>query len=135
MVYVAAYVAALLLFFLYDMIWLGTMVSRLYRPTLGDLLLSGVNMTPAIIFYLLYPVGLVIFAIAPALKGGNIVSALTLGALLGFFTYGTYDLTNQATLRNWSTTLTIADIAWGSVLGAITAAWAFWVITKLFPQT
>jgi uncharacterized membrane protein len=135
MTYVAAYVAALLLFFLADMVWLGTMVSRLYRPTMGDLLLSGVNMPPTILFYLLYPVGLVIFAIVPALKSGNITTALFLGALFGFFTYGTYDLTNQATLRNWSTTLTIADMAWGSVLGGISAVWAAWVVTKLFQQT
>lgn len=134
MTYVAAYFAALLLFFLADMVWLGTMVSRLYRPALGDLLLSGVNMPPAIVFYLLYPVGLVIFAIAPALKSGNIATAMYLGALFGFFTYGTYDLTNQATLRNWSTTLTIADMAWGSVLGGVSAIWATWVVTKIFYQ-
>ncbi len=135
MTYAAAYVAALLVFFLADMVWLGTMVSRLYRPTLGDILLSGVNVPPAILFYLLYPVGLVIFAIVPALKSGNITTALLLGALFGFFTYGTYDLTNQATLRNWSTTLTIVDMAWGSFLGGISAAWAAWVVTKLFQQT
>ena len=135
MTYAAAYLAALLVFFLADMVWLGTMVSRLYRPTLGDLLLSGVNMPPAILFYVIYPVGLVIFAIVPGLKSGNITTALFLGALFGFFTYGTYDLTNQATLRNWSTTLTIADMAWGSVLGGISAAWAAWVVTKLFQHT
>jgi len=134
MPYLTAYVAALLVFFLADMVWLGTMVSRLYRPALGDLLLSGVNMAPAILFYLVYPVGLVIFAIVPALKSGNITTALFLGALFGFFTYGTYDLTNQATLRNWSTTLTIADMAWGSVLGGVSALWAAWVVTKLFHQ-
>jgi uncharacterized membrane protein len=135
MIYPAAYVAALLVFFLADMVWLGTMVSRLYRPALGDLLLAGVNMLPAILFYLLYPIGLVIFAIVPALKSGNITTALFLGALFGFFTYGTYDLTNQATLRNWSTTLTIADMAWGSVLGGISAMCATWAVTKLFQQT
>ena len=135
MKYAAAYLAALLFFFLADMVWLGTMVSRLYRPTLGDLLLPGVKMPPSILFYLLYPAGLVIFAIVPALKCGNVTTALILGAAFGFFTYGTYDLTNQATLRNWSTTLTIADMAWGSVLGGISAASAAWVVTRLFQQT
>jgi uncharacterized membrane protein len=134
MIYVAAYGAALVVFFLADMVWLGTMVSRLYRPVLGDILLSGVNMPPAIVFYLLYPIGLVIFAIAPALRSGNITTALFLGALFGLFTYATYDLTNQATLRNWSTILTLADIAWGTFLGGITAIWATWIVTKLFPQ-
>lgn len=131
MAYIVSYIAALLLFFLADMVWLGTMSSRLYKPTLGDILLSDVSMMPAIVFYLLYPVGLVVFAINPALKGGNMTTALAFGALFGLFTYGTYDLTNQATLRNWSTGLTLADMAWGCVLGAMTAAWAFWVTSKL----
>jgi len=128
-------VAALFVFFLMDMVWLGTMVSRLYRPAIGDLLLSGVNAPPAIIFYLLYPVGLVIFAIVPAVRSGNIFNALALGVLFGLFSYATYDLTNQATLRNWSTTLTIVDIAWGSVLGGLSALSAAWIVTKFFHQT
>ena len=134
MSYIAAYGAALLVFFLADMVWLGTMVSRLYRPALGDLLLLEMNLYPAIVVYRLSPIGLVIFAIGPALKSGNITTALVLGALFGFFTYGTYDLTNQATLRNWSTTLTIADMAWGSVLGGISSLAAAWIVTKFFPQ-
>lgn len=133
MTYIAAYGATLLVFLLADMVWLGTMVSRLYRPVLGDLLLPEANLTPAIIFYLVYPLGLVIFAIVPALMSGNITTALLFGALFGFFTYGTYDLTNQATLRNWSTTLTIADMAWGSVLGGISSLAAAWIVTKFFP--
>jgi len=133
MTYIAAYGATLLVFLLADMVWLGTMVSRLYRPVLGDLLLPEANLTPAIIFYLVYPLGLVIFAIVPALMSGNITTALLFGALFGFFTYGTYDLTNQATLRNWSTTLTISDMAWGSVLGGISSLAAAWIVTKFFP--
>ena len=71
-----------------------------------------------------------IFAISPALKTGSIGTALLFGALFGLFTYGTYDLTNQATLRNWSIVLTLADMGWGAVLGAITAASAFWIANK-----
>jgi len=133
MTYAAAYLAALLVFFLADMVWLVPMVSRLYRPALGDLLLSDVNMPPAILFYLLYPIGLVIFAIVPALRSGSVTTALLFGALFGFFTYGTYDLTNQATLRNWSTTVTIADMAWGTFLGGISAACATWIVSRFFP--
>ncbi len=128
---VSSYLAALLLFFLADMVWLGTMSSRLYKPTLGDILLTDVSLMPAIVFYLAYPAGLVIFAINPALKNGSMATALLLGAAFGLFTYGTYDLTNQATVRNWSTALTLADMSWGCVLGAVTAAWAFWVSSKL----
>ena len=131
MTYVYAYLAALFGFFVADMVWLSTMVSRLYRPVLGDILLAGVNLPPAIVFYLLYPVGLVIFAVAPALRSGGILSALFLGGLFGFFTYGTYNLTNHATVRNWSTVLTITDMSWGTVLGALSAAWSVWVVTKI----
>lgn len=134
MTQIAAYIGALFAFFVADMAWLSFMVPRFYRPVIGDMLLPGVNLMPAIAFYLLLPAGLVVFAIGPALKEGSILTALTMGALFGFFTYATYDLTNQATLRNWSTMLSLVDIAWGSVLGAGTAAWAFWVVGKLIPQ-
>lgn len=130
MTYIISYVAALVVLFLADMVWLGTMSSRLYKPQLADILLTNVNIVPAVFFYALYPVGLVIFAISPALKNGGIVTALLLGALFGLFTYGTYDLTNQATLRNWSVLLTLADMGWGAVLGAITAASAFWIANR-----
>lgn len=122
MTYFASYAAALLLFVVADMIWLGSMVGRIYRPALGDILLPGVNLPPAIVFYLIYPVGLLLFAILPALKTGSITSAITYGAMFGFFTYATYDLSNYATLRNWTLQLTIVDIAWGTTLGAISAA-------------
>jgi uncharacterized membrane protein len=130
MVQVYSYLAALAVFFLADMVWLGIMVSRLYRPALGDILLSQVNLLPAIAFYLLYPVGLVIFAIGPALKGGTILTAFGLGALFGLFTYGTYDLTSQATIRNWSTAVTVVDMAWGSLLGGISAAFSYWIVNR-----
>jgi uncharacterized membrane protein len=128
--YFAAYIAALIVFILADAAWLTTMVPRFYRPILGDLLLSGVNLTPAVIFYLLYPVGLVVFAISPALKNGSVLTAGVAGTLFGLFTYGTYNLTNQATLRNWSALLSMVDMAWGSILGAVTAAAAYAVVAK-----
>jgi uncharacterized membrane protein len=126
----AGYLATFAVFLLADMVWLGTMASRLYRPTLGDIALSGVNLPPAIAFYILYPVGVVIFAILPALKGGNITAALLYGALFGFFTYATYDLTNQATLRNWTLQLTLIDITWGSALAATAAAGGYWIVSR-----
>jgi uncharacterized membrane protein len=131
MVYSAAYAGALATLVVADMIWLGSMVSRVYRPTLGDILLSGVNLPPAIVFYLLYPVGVLIFAVAPALKNGSATDAIVSGALFGFFAYTTYDLSNYATLRNWTLQLTIIDIAWGTLLGAMTAAAGFLLATKV----
>jgi uncharacterized membrane protein len=131
MIYVTAYLSTLVVFVLFDMAWLGTMASRLYRPTLGDIMLADVNLTAGVAFYLIYPVGLVIFAVLPALKSGSLAQAALGGALIGFFTYMTYDLTNQATLRNWTTQLTLLDVSWGTLLGAIAAAAGFWVTVKL----
>ncbi len=130
MIYVIAYVSVLVLFVAADAVWLTTMADRIYRPALGDMMLTNFRLMPAVGFYLLYPVGLVIFAINPALKTGAISTAALFGALFGFFTYMTYDLTNQATLRHWSTVLTLADIAWGCALGAVASAGAFLIVGR-----
>jgi uncharacterized membrane protein len=131
MIYPYAYLSTLAVFLLCDMAWLGTMAGRLYRPTLGDILLAQVNLPPAIAFYLIYPAGLVIFAVLPAVKSGSLAQAALSGALFGFFSYLTYDLTNQATLRNWTLQLTLIDIAWGALLGGIAATAACWITGKL----
>ena len=128
--YLTTYLATLAVFVLCDMAWLGTMASRLYRPTLGDIMLNNLNLGAGIAFYLIYPIGIVIFAILPALKSGSLAQAMLYGALLGFFTYMTYDLTNQATLRNWTTQLSLIDIAWGTLLGTIAAGAGFWATMK-----
>lgn len=130
MTYVAAYVTALVIFAVVDFVWLSTMSPRFYRPILGDLLAADFRLAPAVVFYLFYPVGLVIFAVMPALKTGDLKAALVLGGLCGLFAYGTYDLTNQATLRNWSTMLTLVDVAWGASLSALVAGAAFWMSAK-----
>jgi uncharacterized membrane protein len=129
--HLTTYAIAAVTFVAVDMAWLSVMAPRYYKPIMGDIAIAGVNLPPAIAFYAIYPVGLVIFAIAPALKAGSPATALGLGALFGFFTYLTYDLTNQATLRNWTTALTVVDVAWGTVLGGITAAFAVWATSRL----
>lgn len=128
--YLAAYFSALITFLVVDAVWLATMAARLYRPILGDVLAASVDVTPAIVFYLIFPIGLVIFAILPALKSASFPTSLIYGALFGFFTYATYDLTNHATLRNWTWQITLLDIAWGSFLAAATSAVGFWVAAK-----
>jgi uncharacterized membrane protein len=128
--YLAAYFSALITFIVVDALWLATMAARLYHPILGDILAASINITPAVLFYLIFPIGLVIFAILPALKSASFSTALTYGALFGFFTYATYDLTNHATLRNWTWQITLLDIAWGSLLAAATSAVGFWVAAK-----
>jgi uncharacterized membrane protein len=128
-----SYVVTLATFVMVDMAWLGTMASRFYKPMLGDIAIAGVNLPPAVVFYAIYPVGLMIFAIDPALRAGSWLNALIYGALFGFFTYATYDLSNQATLRNWTFSLTAVDVVWGTFLGALTSAVTFWVISRLMP--
>ena len=130
MTYVTGYIASLIIFFGVDMIWLGIMAARVYRPIMGDIALSGVNLAPAIAFYTLYPIGLMLFAVVPGLKVGSLQTAALLGALFGFFTYATYDLTNQATLRNWTLQLSLVDIAWGTVLAAVAATIGFVVANR-----
>lgn len=111
MTYIVAYIASLIVFGALDAIWLTTMTSRIYRPVLGDILLSDLRVAPALAFYLLYPVGLVVFAAMPALRAGSAGTALAQGALFGLIAYATYDLTNYATLRSWTLQITLIDLA------------------------
>ena len=113
-----------------DVIWLKTMAERLYRPVLGDLLRPEPNLFAAILFYLVYPIGLLGFAVLPAHEEGSALRAFASGMMFGCFSYATYDLTNQATLRNWSTTLTIADICWGSLLAGFSAWLGYFVAER-----
>ncbi len=123
--YLVAYVAAAVTMLALDSIWLTLTANTLYRPLLGDLMLEGFRLAPAIAFYALYLGGVMTFAVRPAFASGRWTTALVNGALFGLFAYGTYDLTNQATLKVWSTTITLADMAWGATLTAIAASAGF----------
>lgn len=123
--YPLAYIFVLVTFVVIDAIWLTITTQSLYRPLLGDMLVERVRIVPAIGFYLLYPLGIEIFAIVPALKAGSIVPAIVYGALFGFFAYATYDLTNFATLKNWTTQITFIDLAWGAFATGASAALAY----------
>ena len=125
------YGVALAIFVVADMIWLGIMAPRFYKPTMGDIAVAGVNLAPAVVFYAIYPIGLLIFSIEPSLRTGSISGALISGALFGFFTYLTYDLSNQATLRSWTTSLTLVDVTWGALLGAVTASLTAFIFMRL----
>jgi len=129
--YAAAYAAALAAFAALDMAWLSFAAGRFYRPILGDLLAAKVALAPAAAFYLLYTAGVVVLASAPALKDGGWTRAAASGAVLGLVAYGTYDLTNQATLRTWATRLTLMDMGWGAVATAVSALAAFFVAHAL----
>jgi uncharacterized membrane protein len=124
-------VAAALVMLGLDSVWLTLTANSLYRPLIGALMLDGFRPAPAIAFYALYLCGIVVFAIRPAFATGRWTTALASGALFGLFAYGTYDLTNQATLKIWSTTLTVADMAWGSILTALAATGGYWAASRL----
>ncbi len=113
------YLMSIPIFVLFDLLWLGVVAKNFYQTRLGHLL-GEVAWLPAVIFYLVFLLGLTYFATYPALDGGIFRTAL-LGALFGFFTYATYDLTNHATLRDWPWIVTVVDIVWGTVLGAAVA--------------
>lgn len=133
--YGIAYLAAGLAFLAIDAIWLTLAAQRLYRPLMGEMLLESFRLAPALLFYLVYIAGIVVFAIVPALASERWATATTLGAFLGFFAYATYDLTNQATLRNWPVAVTIADLCWGTFLTAFAATLGFLVARAFMAST
>ncbi|MDM7996420.1 MAG: DUF2177 family protein [Acidobacteriota bacterium] len=130
---VRVYLITIPIFFVIDLIWLGVVARGFYQKHLGYLMRTPINWTAAIIFYLLFIVGIVFFAIKPALESQSPVRALVYGALFGFFTYATYDLTNLATIKNWPVIVTVVDLAWGTVLcGAV--AWGSYLLSHRFVQ-
>ena len=134
--YIVGYIATGIAFALIDSVWLRTMYTRLYQPEIGEMLMKGgFRMGPAIIFYLLYILGMMIFAVGPALMTGKWQTALLWGALLGFFCYMTYDLTNYATLKVWSTKVTVLDIIWGTFLTGSASLAGYWVTQALLGKT
>lgn len=128
------YGATVPVFFAIDLLWLGLIARDFYRSQLGSLMADQIVWPVAILFYLLFIAGLIVFAVAPALEGGDWTRALLLGAAFGFFAYATYDLTNLATLRDWPATLTVVDIAWGAVLGGTVATASFLIGTRIFDR-
>ncbi len=118
-----AYPVTACVFLALDAVWLSLMASRLYKPAIGHLMAEQVNVPPAVLFYVLYVAGIVVFAVLPALAGRRPwLSALGLGALLGLLAYATYDLTNQATLKGWPWPVTLVDLGGGAVLTGPAAA-------------
>ena len=117
-----AYAITLVVFLALDAVWLLTMYERLYRPAIGHLLRDGFAIAPAAAFYALYILGVVVFAVLPGQASGRTSVAAARGALFGLIAYATYDLTNQATLRDWPWVLTLADLAWGTFASAVAGA-------------
>jgi uncharacterized membrane protein len=119
------YLLTVPVFFVIELIWLGVVARGFYRDNLAHLLSATVNWPAAIVFYLLFIAGILYFAVLPALTEGSVWRAVINGALFGFFTYMTYDLTNLATLPDWPIKVVVVDILWGTVLCASVATSAF----------
>ena len=129
--FIKLYLIALPVFFAIDMVWLGLVAKNFYKSQIGFLMKPDINWTAAIIFYLLFIVGLVLFVIMPAVEKGSWMYALLFGALFGLITYATYDLTNLATLKDWPVLVTIVDLAWGATLGALVSVITYFIAGKI----
>ena len=119
------------IFLFIDIIWLSQSVNYLYSPHIGDLLRETPLILPAILFYLIYPLGVTILVIVPKLDNGSLRSILFNGLVLGVVAYGTYNLTNMAALKGWSVNVVIVDMIWGGVLTGISAVLATYVIRRV----
>lgn len=128
--YLGAYAACLVLLGALDAIWLGVAAAGFYQAGIGHLMAASPRLDAVLAFYLMYPVGILVFAVRPA---RNAAQAAGWGAALGCFAYATYDLTNLATLRDWPVLVSVVDIAWGTVLGAA-LGWAGFLVARRIGQ-
>ncbi len=126
------YAIALGIFLVIDLIWLTVIAKRLYAEHLGYLMAPKPNLIAALVFYMLFIVGVMVFVVNPALSAGSWLKALLPGLLFGLVTYATYDLTNLATVKDWPILITVIDLIWGSAVSGATAVLSYFVI-RLFP--
>jgi uncharacterized membrane protein len=131
MFWVKLYLATIPVFFAIDMLWLGVLARSFYQTNLRHLLSPEVNWPAAFVFYFIYIAGILLFAVRPGLEAQSLGRACLWGALFGFFTYATYDLTNLATLRDWPLSVVLVDIAWGTVLCTLVAGGSYLLALKL----
>jgi len=131
MMFIKLYFIALPVFLAIDMLWIGLVAKSFYAAQIGFLMRTDVNWVAAIVFYLLFIVGLVFFVIAPAVEKSSWTHAILFGALFGLIAYSTYDLTNLATIKNWPLLVTIVDLIWGTVLAAAVSTIAYFIGIKI----
>lgn len=129
--FIKLFLIALPVFFVIDMVWLVVVAKKFYQEQIGFLMKPDINWLAAIIFYLLFIAGLVIFVISPAFEKHSWLHALLFGALFGLITYATYDLTNLATLKDWPLLVTVVDLIWGTVLAASISTITYFIAGKI----
>jgi uncharacterized membrane protein len=129
--FIKLYAIALPVFFAIDMFWLGVVSKNFYREQIGGLMKSDINWVAAILFYLLFITGLVVFVINPAVDKHSYIHALLFGALFGLVCYATYDLTNLALAKDWPLLVTIVDLIWGAVLASLVSVITYFIASKI----
>ncbi len=127
MKYILLYILTFLVFLAIDAVWLLVISKNLYSKEIGHLMAEKALLLPALIFYLLFVVGVLIFAVIPGYQAQSLSKTLMLGALFGLMTYATYDLTNLATLKDWPLKVTIIDIIWGTSLSTVTGLAGYYI--------
>jgi uncharacterized membrane protein len=123
--YIKLYFATLVVFFAIDLVWLGLVARTFYRKYLGYLMAANPNWIAAILFYLLFIVGILVFVVVPGLADNSVKTTLLRAALFGLISYATYDLTNLATVKDWPLTITIVDLLWGTTVSVLVSYISF----------
>jgi uncharacterized membrane protein len=113
--------------FALDLLWLGVVARGFYARHMGDLISPQVRWLPALLFYLLYMVSVVVFVVMPATERRSLAWAAGMGAFFGLSAYATYDLTSLALIRGFPVVVVVVDLAWGMVLTAIAASAGYYV--------
>jgi uncharacterized membrane protein len=122
------YAISFVVFLAIDALWLGLVAPKFYKAQIGHLMAEKPNLIAALVFYLIFIAGLVYFVLLPAVTSDSWVTAFANGALFGFVTYATYDLTNYATLKNWPVTMVIVDLTWGLFLSTSVSLVSYFII-------
>lgn len=131
MKYIYLYLLSFVIFLVIDLIWLNFISKNLYQKEIGSLLLKSPNLFPAFLFYALFIVALLILVVIPGIEAESLTKTLLLGAVFGFITYATYDLTNLATLEGWSVKMTIVDLIWGTSVSTLMAYVSFMIGNRI----
>lgn len=129
--YLYLYLITFGIFLIVDLIWLNFIAKNLYQKEIGTLLLKNPNIVPAILFYALFIVALLILVLVPGIQSYTLTKTLLIGAVFGFITYATYDLTNLATLQGWSLKMTIVDLIWGTSVSTLVTFLGYIIGSKI----
>ncbi len=131
MLYLKSFLVTFVVFMVIDLIWLGVVAKNLYAKYLGYIMTDQINWAAALVFYVVFIIGMLFFVIHPALAKDSLKYAFMVGAFYGFITYATYDLTNLATLKDWPLTITAIDLVWGTTLSTLTAGISTFLLMKI----